>query len=303
MASPLSHGLIAGAIGESGAMINPTMAPVVLAEGEQDGAKFEALAGVKSLADLRAIPADKLLDLASQPKAPRFSTTIDGYFLPKFPTEIYMAGEQAHVPLLLGWNSEENNYKAILGNDEPNSDNYAQALNRIFKGKTSEALKYYPGKTPEEIMKSATALASDRFIAYSTWKWYDLHLRTGNSDVFRYFYSRPRPVMRSQDPASAPANTGAVHSAEIEYALGNLPTNRVFDWQPDDYKVSAIMQDYFANFIKTGNPNGTGLPLWPAANKERPVKIMVIDANTHAEEEKDRKRYLLLDMMYNPMFR
>jgi para-nitrobenzyl esterase len=303
MASPLSRDLIAGAIGESGAMINPTLAPVPLIEGEQAGTKFATLAGAKTLAELRAIPADKLLDLASQPNGPRFSATIDGYFLPKLPAEIFVAGEQAHVPLLLGWNSEESNYKGILGDNDPNPDNYAQALNRIFKGKTNEALKCYPGSNPEEIMKSATALAGDRFIAYSTWKWYDMHLRTGNSDVYRYFYSRPRPVMRSQDPASSPANTGAVHSAEIEYALGNLPTNRVYDWQPEDYKVSAIMQEYFANFIKTGNPNGTGLPLWPAANKERPAKIMVIDSNTHAEEEKDRKRYLFLDMMYNPMFR
>lgn len=47
---------------------------------------------------------------------------------------------------------------------------------------------------------------------------------------------------------------GAAHSAEIEYALGNLPTNRVYDWQPDDYMVSAIMQGYFVNFIKTKIP-------------------------------------------------
>ena len=75
--------------------------------------------------------------------------------------------------------------------------------------------------------------------------------------------------------------TGAVHSAEIEYALGNLPTNRVYDWQPEDYTVSAIMQAYFANFIITGDPNGTGLPTWDPLNHDGTGKVMVIDVNTH----------------------
>ena len=92
--------------------------------------------------------------------------------------------------------------------------------------------------------QAATDLAGDRFISFSTWKWIDLQSKTGGKPVYRYLFSRPRP-------ASA---AGAVHSAEIEYAMGNLATNKVFAWTPDDYKVSAIMQQYFANFIKTAQP-------------------------------------------------
>jgi carboxylesterase type B len=66
----------------------------------------------------------------------------------------------------------------------------------------------------------------------------------------------------NQAAGNAPAARGAAHSAEIEYALGNSPTNKVYAWTPDDYKVSETMQSYFANFIKTGNPNGTDLPTW-----------------------------------------
>ncbi|MCW3106297.1 MAG: carboxylesterase, partial [Segetibacter sp.] len=94
-------------------------------------------------------------------------------------------------------------------------------------------------------------------------------------------------------PKPKPAS-GAVHSAEIEYALGNLPTNRVYDWQPEDYKVSEIMQAYFANFIKTGDPNGIGLPVWPAV-KSNNVQVMNIDVNTRAEPEYRRERYLFMD--------
>ena len=66
-----------------------------------------------------------------------------------------------------------------------------------------------------------------------------------------------------------PPATGAVHSAEIEYALGNLATNRVYDWQPEDFEVSQIMQAFFVNFITTGNPNGLGVP---AGNQWRKIK-------------------------------
>jgi len=317
MASPLSKNLISGAIGESGAAINPTMPPVTLAEGEQNGVKFAATIGASSLADLRAIPAEKLLDEASQKGVPRFTATIDGYFYPKLPAEIYASGEQAHVPLLVGWNSEEMNYHMVMGANEPTPENYLKALQTIYGDKANEALKYFPGSTNEEVVKSATILAGARFIAFSTWKWFDLCCKSGNSPVYRYFYERPRPAMRPEmgnsvaglaggvvkntdaNAPKAPAATGAVHSAEIEYAMGNLATNRVYDWQPEDYKVSAIMQEFFANFIKSGNPNGIGLPLWPAVNTGNAVKIMHIDVNTRAEEDKSKDQYMWLDQQYS----
>ena len=90
---------------------------------------------------------------------------------------------------------------------------------------------------------------------------------------------------------------GAVHSAEIEYALGNLDSNKVYDWTADDHKVSNTMEAYFANFIKTGNPNGAGLPQWPVANKGEKVQYLRIDVDTRAETEQHRGRYLLMDKM------
>jgi para-nitrobenzyl esterase len=86
-----------------------------------------------------------------------------------------------------------------------------------------------------------------------------------------------------------------VHSAEIEYALGNLSTNKVYAWTPEDYKVSNLMQEYFANFVKKGDPNGPGLPAWPAVKSGAPVLVMRLDVESHAEPEKHRDRYLFLD--------
>ena len=102
MASPLSKDLIAGAIGESGAMIKPTFPAVSLAEGEKNGVEFAEKNDKNSLADLRAIPAAQLLDMSAKPGAWHLSATVDGYFFPEPPEKIFEKGEQAHVPPA-GW--------------------------------------------------------------------------------------------------------------------------------------------------------------------------------------------------------
>ena len=304
MASPLSKGLIAGAIGESGALIAPTLPPVPLAQGEQEGVKFGTSVGAASLAALRALSTTQILDASAKLPIGRFASTIDGYFLPKSPAEIFAAGEQAKVPLLVGWNTEESSGRAILAANEPTPENLAKALRALYGDRGDDAVKLYAGASADDVRQAATDLASDRFIAYSTWKWADLHGRTGGKPVYRYLYARPRP------PANAPAGAnpaaprpaqarGAVHSAEIEYAMGNLATNKVFAWTPDDYKVSEVMQGYFANFIKTGNPNGPGLPAWPAANSGAAVQFMRLDVDSRAETDKTRERYLFLDSLYS----
>ena len=98
-------------------------------------------------------------------------------------------------------------------------------------------------------------------------------------------------------PAAIPATKGAVHSAEIEYAMGNLATNKVSAWKPEDFKVSEIMQNYFVNFIKTGNPNGKGLPTLPAIKPGKEAPVMNIDVNTRLETDKNQDRYLLLEKL------
>jgi len=91
---------------------------------------------------------------------------------------------------------------------------------------------------------------------------------------------------------------GASHASEIEFAMGNLSFDKVFAWTPDDYKVSTTMENYFANFIKTGNPNGKGLPKWTPNTKESAVKFININVETRLETEQNRDRYLFLDKFY-----
>jgi para-nitrobenzyl esterase len=302
MASPLSKGLFAGAIGESGGMIKPTMPAIPLADGEKIGTDFAAKVGAGSLADLRAIPATQLLDDASKPGAYRLTPTIDGYFLPKPVVDIFAAGEEAHVPLLVGWNSAEVPYQFVTQGDMPTPENYTKKIKARYGTDADTILNLYPGSTQDEVIKSATALGSDNFIVYSTWKWADLQSKTGGHAVYRYQFSCPRPpeVGKPNPPAGKlpPALVGASHASEIEFALGNLPYDKVYAWTPDDFKVSATMENYFANFIKAGNPNGKGLPKWKPNINGSKVNFMNIDVDTRLQSESDRARYLFLDRFY-----
>ena len=297
MASPLSKGLIAGAIGESGAMLQPTSPTVPLADAERVGTAFATALGAATLADLRARPAADILEATARPDAARFPIARDGYFLPKSPAEIFAAGEQARVPLLAGWNSQESGPGNVLRRADPTPENYAKAVREIFGEHGEAALKVYPGTTADEVQQSATDLAGDRFIGFGTWKWIALHAGTGKAPVYRYYYTRPRPAMRPEK-GTAPAARGAAHSAEIEYALGNLATNEVYAWTADDHKVSETFQGYVVNFVKTGNPNGPGLPVWPAATAGNDTQVLHLDVVTKAEPDKYRERYLFLDRFY-----
>jgi para-nitrobenzyl esterase len=260
---------------------------------------------------------------------------LDGYFLPKTLAEIFEAGEQAKIPLLAGTNSAEQGAASVLGQNEPTIEGFAAAIHRLYPNDADAVLKVYAPKTPDEVIQAATDLASARFIAHGTWKWNELQAKTGGKPVYRYYYARTRPRYLGMpgDTANAgsgggagfgagggsgrgggrggsgrggggrggsalPPQRGAAHSAEIQYALGNLDLDNRYAWEADDHKVSETMQAYFANFIKTFNPNGPGLPEWPVYSAKTNYARIHIDVTTASEPEPDRARYAVLDKIF-----
>jgi para-nitrobenzyl esterase len=312
--SPLPRNLFTGAIGESGSELDFKL-PISLKDAEKIGLQFSDSMNAHSIRELRAIPAEQILQATSRSGLKNFPVNVDGYFFPETPLALYKSGKVARIPVIIGWNSEEAGWKSILGNDEPTKENYVNAVKKLYPTESGEIFKLYVVNNDAEVQIVATALASDRTNAFGSWRWTDLHAKT-NSPVYRYYFTKPRPGLRSdvnktsvdsanhveipiKDFMGPGTFHGAAHSAEIEYALGNLPSNRVYDWQPDDYLVSAIMQDYFVNFIKTKNPNGVGLPYWPLYQSWQKDPIMFIGIDTHREADKTRDRYLYLEKMAN----
>ena len=309
MVSPLSKNLIAGAIGESGSGIS-ALAAVPLAEGEKIGVEFAKNAGYSSLAQLRAASTRELHEVYVESKRFGFPAVIDGYFYPKGMLEIFKAKEQAQVPLLLGWNSAEIPGMAFMQGLPYTEENFVKKVKEAYPSNYEEILKVYPHKDAREIEWAATNLASDRFISYSTWKWFDLHRRYSNQPVYRYLYSKLRPPLVDKSLTSGlaggtsvseggfkmPEPIGAPHACEIEYCMGNLDLVEDYAWSREDYHVSETMMNYFANFIKTGNPNGDKLPEWPAAKPDDiNPPVMIIDVESKAVNSKDDARYIVLD--------
>jgi len=316
MASPLSRDLIAGAIGESGAMMSRTTQP--LAAAEENGQKFAAAVGANNLAALRGMKAEQIQDALGTVQGFRFNTILDGYFLEKSPTAIFEAGEQAKIPLLAGSNTQEQPAQSVLGEGDPTPEMLASAIKKYYGDNSAGILNAYAATTADEVYEAAMHLASARFISLGTWKWSELQMKTGGHPVYRYLYARPRPRYLGIPGQPAPpagsrgqarggstgadrsvqrpaAPRGAAHSAEIQYAMGNLDLDKRYTWEPKDYEVSKVMQAYFVNFIKTGDPNGPGLPEWPAYRADNNYQRMRIDVDSHAGPEKDRARYLALD--------
>jgi para-nitrobenzyl esterase len=313
MASPMTKGLIAGAIGESGAGINPTMAPMPLAEAEKQGLEFATKFGVPTLKQLRALSTRDLYEMYDESKRFGFPVVLDGYFLPKYLPQIFAAHEQSQIPLLVGWNSAEIPGMAFMQGKSYTVDNFEARVKAEYPIDFEEVLKMYPHANASEVEVSATQLASDRFISYSTWKWADLHVNNSTQPVYRYLYSKLRPELVDKNLASGLAGgtvkaegnipkakaVGAPHACEIEYAMGNLNLVKEYAWTADDFKVSETMNEYFANFIKSGNPNGGKLPIWQAVKiGDTNPPVMIIDVESGTEKSSIENRYQFLDKAY-----
>ncbi|MFN4084618.1 MAG: carboxylesterase/lipase family protein [Spirosomataceae bacterium] len=311
VASPKSKGLFHRAIGESGAGIHPTMAPITLPEAEKQGAEFVKQAGIPSLAALRKMSTREIYEVYNDAKRFGFPVVIDGSFIPRTLPEQYARKEHNAVPLLVGWNSAEIPGMAFMQGKPYTPEAFRERIQKEYPQHAETVAKLYPHADAKEVEYSATDLASDRFIVYATWKWADLH--KSSAPVYRYLYSHPRPPLVDANLTSgfaggtqvrtekAPEPIGAPHACEIEYCMGNLHLVKDYAWTPADYQVSQVMSDYFANFIKTGNPNGGKLPDWPAMDpKSSQPAEMILKVNSQARPAPNEARYQFLDTQYLP---
>ncbi|MET0555001.1 MAG: carboxylesterase family protein [Vicinamibacteria bacterium] len=289
MVSPLTKGLVHKAVGQSGAFFaSPTrgMLEKPLAEKEGDGTAFQASVGAASLAALRAKPAaDLLAAVMAKNGGWGYSPGLDGHFLPERAAALYAKGLQAKIPLLAGWTSSELGMAVTMNPQQPTVASLTDEAKKTFgEAKAADVVRAYGASSDEQAPAAAAALASDLFIAYSTWKWIEVHAAV--APVFRYRFDRALPA------ANGSNRFGAVHASDIEYSFHTLDS-KTEPWTADDRSAEATFSAAIANFVTTGTPAGPGVPEWPEYGKTH--RVMTIDAKSGLAPEADRARYELLD--------
>ena len=264
-ASPLAKGLFQGAISESGGSFGPAqgggrgggenMKP--LADAEQAGGAWAAAAGASSVADMRHLPAEKVLAAGRGATWP----IVDGWVIPDDQYKLYQAGRYNDTPILVGYNSDE----GASFNPPKTPEAYVQSARQRFGPFGDKLLAIYaPGE--RTVAKTARDLSRDVMFGWHTWVWASLQTKTGKSKAFLYYFDQ-----HPDYPADSPrAGYGAMHGSEIPYVFEHLGLGNRPKPSAEDEAISEAMAIYWTNFAKRGDPNGEGLPNWPAFNEARP---------------------------------
>jgi para-nitrobenzyl esterase len=299
MASPQAKSLFSRAIGQSGsAFYSDALTPEPLAARGQADLQFAAASlRAQTLKELRAVPADPLLEAAMKAKGPggrpRFLPNVDGYVLSEPVPAIFAAGKQNDVPLLAGWNHDEGSFETLLTPRPLAALGLTMRAQKEFGARAPDFLRLYPATSDAEALRSLADLAGDRFVAWSTWKWLEAQVTTGKQRAYRYRFDLAPP-----SSLTTPAALGAFHTAEIEYVFGTLGVNPSRSWRPDDRALSGIMQAYWINFARTGDPNGPGLPQWPVYVPANGWPVMALSPQPGAVKDDRRERYLFLNSVW-----
>ncbi len=291
VASPMAKGLFQKAIGESGAAFGGSLAYDPLDVREKKDSEWAASLGVKSLAELRALPADKIHDESLKRGMFAFPPNIDGKVLVEPVPDTYAAGRQAHVPLLAGWNADEG---VIRVKDPVTAAQWKETAAKLYEARAAEFLTLYPADTDAQATRSAIDYYGDSFIGFSTWKWLEAQAKTGESPVYRYHFELAAPSSKYFK------GVYAFHADDIEYVFGTLDTRPESAWRPEDRKVSELFMSYWTNFAKTGDPNGPGLPPWPRYDKDGTLLHLNSTVTSGPDAVRPRYEFLLKGM---PAFR
>ncbi|OJJ48965.1 hypothetical protein ASPZODRAFT_60694 [Penicilliopsis zonata CBS 506.65] len=289
MYSPLAHGLAKGIVVESGtrAPHDPMTGSLATSyrlqdQAEADGVRFMAEMNVTTLEELRNVPFDTLL-IYDQEDDTTYSDTrfenssiffldppiwrpvLDGHFLPSTYGELLETGRHANVPILAGYNLDEAGAKLSPG---LTLDTFRSNFTAIMGNLSSEFFSLYPAENDAQA-NNASNRFWQAFSRTSQWKWArDYALGGASADTFLYFWTHTPPDW----------TLGASHGTEMYYVFNNIPyTQPSAAWTATDYAIEKRMVQYWLNFIKDSDPNGSNLPYWPATSED-PLNMWLGDA-------------------------
>ena len=282
VASPLAKGLFKHAIGESGAsfVTSTLLGSVTLQKAENDGVKTAESLHANTISDLRKIPADELMKAQQSFRGP----IVDGYVLPESIASIFANDKENKVTLLTGWNEDEG-----FVEQPKTADGYKKNIESVYGNNAAQVLHYYPATNDSIAAISQVHLSRDIIFGVQNYTWANMQSKAA-ANVYVYRFTRKPPATGRY------LKYGAFHTAEVPYAYNNLQfVNR--PWLPVDRELANVMNAYFANFIKTGNPNGNDLPQWPAYSINN-QQVMILGEQQHAKYLPGKEA---LDFLYGVM--
>jgi para-nitrobenzyl esterase len=293
MATPLAAGLFQAAIGQSGGGFGASGHARPRAEAEMAGQRFvEALVATDvapSLAAVRAASADDVLGVS----LPGAGATVDGWVFPDTIYNIFAAGKQHDVPVMIGSNADEG---TMFTPPSITLAEYQAGVRRQYGDLADEFLSTYPAQSVEEAWQSQVGIFTDSTFGWEMRTWARM-MDNVSSPAYLYYFSRVPPAPEGD----AFGHYGAYHTAEIPYVFDNfgvsasLHANRNYD--ETDRGLSDTLASYWVNFAATGDPNGAGLPEWTAFDADTDEALEISDT-IQMRRGVRKERLDLLDRYY-----
>jgi len=290
--SPLAKGLFHAVISESGANFMPPQdsewgggSIETLRMAESAGKKWLAGLGAQNLAQARALPVEKVLAAQMAPGAARFWPPVDGYVITGDQYRLWRQGHYNDTPILVGDVSDE---AAGFGVHTVDPAAFEADVRKGYGKEADAILAVYPHATAEQAARSATQLRSDTTFFWGQYSWARLESANGKHKAYVYNFDRPS----ARDP------NGSTHGQEVSYVFGNLGVGGRDAPTAEDRALSQQMQSYWVNFATRGDPNGTGLPEWPAFSDAMPL-VMRFGVNPGPATMPNLDRLNALDAYYS----